>query len=262
MDNINIENKVIPDYLENIEKDYNIKILLAVESGSRAWGFESENSDWDVRFIYVHQPEWYFKVEEQRDVIEHMFPNDIDLAGWELRKALQLLRRSNPSLLEWFHSPKVYYVDKDFEKRILAVERDFFNPVKSMYHYNRIYNKHNDRYLNKEEAHMKRFLYFLRGVYACKWIEEKQSIPLVNFLELVDNLETNEKIKQQIYNLIEIKKSGKECDMIVVDKDLMDYAQHWANHYNETIGQFRPEQNKIATGELDKILFEMVHLKV
>ena len=101
-----IEKKAIPAHLHCIEHEHEVKILLAVESGSRAWGFESDNSDWDVRFIYVHKPEWYFIVEEQRDVIEQMYDDDVDLDGWELRKTLRLFRRSNPSLLEWFNSPK------------------------------------------------------------------------------------------------------------------------------------------------------------
>ena len=254
-----IEDFAIPAHLKNIEYEYNVKILLAVESGSRAWGFESKNSDWDVRFIYVHKPEWYFKVEEQRDVIEHMFEDDVDLAGWELRKALSLLRRSNPSLLEWFNSPKVYYVDEGFAKRIHEVETDFFNPIKTMYHYNHIYNKHNERYLQKEGYPMKRFLYYLRGILACKWIEKNNSLPPVRFKELLDATVDDMKIKEKVDELIQIKKGEKECDMHVVDNSLVEYAQHWADYFNESIGSFRPEQNSISSDSLDAILYDMVH---
>ena len=139
--NIKTEDAIL-SHLKDIETENNVKILLAVESGSRAWGFESANSDWDVRFIYVHKPEWYFKIEEQRDVIEHLH-DDVDLVGWELRKALSLLKRSNLTLLEMLDSPIVYNVDSEFVKRIKEVEKDFFNPIKAMYHYNHIYNKHN-----------------------------------------------------------------------------------------------------------------------
>ena len=253
-----IEDVAIPSHLKDIEHRYNVKILLAVESGSRAWGFESNNSDWDVRFIYVHKPEWYFTVEEQRDVIEHMYEDDVDLAGWELRKALSLLRRSNPSLLEWLHSPKVYYVDPEFGKRILEVEKDYFNPVKSMYHYNRIYNKHNERYLQQESYHMKRFLYYLRGVLACQWIEANKSIPPVRFQDLYEAMVTEADIKATIEDLIEIKKDGKECDTLSVDKGLVEYAQKLADYYNESVGSFRPEQNKVSADALDSILFDMV----
>jgi predicted nucleotidyltransferase len=94
--------------LHNLEKDNKIKIVYAVESGSRAWGFESKNSDWDVRFIYAHNYDGYLSINEKKDNIEKILENDIDLSGWELRKALMLFRKSNPSLLEWLRSPIIY----------------------------------------------------------------------------------------------------------------------------------------------------------
>ena len=117
-----MEKVAIPTHLREVEEEFGVKILLAVESGSRAWGFESKNSDWDVRFIYVHKPEWYFMIKEQRDVIERMYEDDVDLSGWELRKALVMFSRGNPSLLEWFNSPKVYYRNEEFIRRVLEVE--------------------------------------------------------------------------------------------------------------------------------------------
>ena len=85
-------------HLREIEEQHHIKILYVVESGSRAWGFSSPDSDWDVRFIYVHEPEWYFHIEEQKDTIEQMFPDETDMSGWDLKKALRLFKSSNPSL--------------------------------------------------------------------------------------------------------------------------------------------------------------------
>jgi len=83
-----------------LETQHNIQILYAVESGSRVWGVASVNSNWDVRYIYVHRPEWYLQIDDKKDNQEEMLPNDLDLAGWELRKALGLFRKSNPSMLE------------------------------------------------------------------------------------------------------------------------------------------------------------------
>ncbi len=254
-----IEKRTILSHLRCIEQEHEVKILLAVESGSRAWGFESANSDWDVRFIYVHNPEWYFKVEEQRDVIEHMYDDDVDLVGWELRKALRLFRRSNPSLLEWFNSPIVYYVNEHFAKRIHEVEKEFFNPIKTMYHYNHIYNKHNKRYLQKEGYPMKRFLYYLRGILACKWIESHSSLPPVPFKELIDETIDNEQIRIKVDNLVHIKKSGKESDMRTVDDNLVEYARHWADYYNDKVGKIRPVHKEVSADALDAILYEIVN---
>ena len=252
------ERIVIPAHLKSIEQEYGVKILLAVESGSRAWGFESANSDWDVRFIYVHKPEWYFRVDEHRDVIEVIYDDDVDLAGWELSKALGLFKKCNPSLLEWLNSPKIYYEDKEFVSRIREVEKDFFNPIKTMYHYNRIYIKHDERYLQKQGYPLKRFLYYLRGVLACKWIESNLSLPPVPFSELVYATVDDSEIKSKIEDLIKIKKSGKEHDMLAVEESLVNYARHWADYYNETIGSFRPELNTGPAEALDAILYDMV----
>ena len=253
-----IETIAIPGHLRAIEHEHNVKVLLAVESGSRAWGFESANSDWDVRFIYVPKPEWYFTVNEKRDVIEHFYEDDVDLAGWELRKALVMLRKSNPSLLEWLNSPKVYYKDDEFVKRIREVENDYFNPIRTMYHYNHIYIKHDERYLQKQGYPMKRFLYYLRGVLACKWIESNKSLPPVAFKELLDATVEDKAIRAGIDELIRLKKSGKEHYMLIVEDSLVNYAHDLADYYNSIIESFRPELNETSTDALDSILYDMV----
>ena len=145
-----MEKEYILKCLCEIEQKYDVSILLAVESGSRAWGFASKDSDWDVRFIYKHGASWYFSIEEQRDVIEEMLENDIDAVGWDIKKALFQLKRSNPALIEWINSPIVYCSDDFFMMNLIPLARFCFNPTKAMYHYQRIYVKHDERYLQKQ----------------------------------------------------------------------------------------------------------------
>jgi uncharacterized protein len=95
--------------LSDIEKTHQVKIIYSCESGSRAWGFPSADSDYDVRFLYLHPVDWYLSIEDKRDVIEVPIKNKLDITGWDLRKALQLFRKSNPPLLEWLGSPIVYW---------------------------------------------------------------------------------------------------------------------------------------------------------
>src|SRR5688572_19661555 len=120
--------KEIEKELFALEEKYQIKILFAVESGSRAWGFESVDSDWDVRFIYVHKLDWYLKIDDQSDNIEQILPNDLDLAGWELKKALKLFRKSNPPMLEWLRSPIVYLEQFSTADKLRKLSKEFFNP--------------------------------------------------------------------------------------------------------------------------------------
>jgi len=110
--------KQIEIALRKIEEENEIKILLAVESGSRAWGFASTDSDWDVRFIYVHKPSWYLSIDDKKDNIEQMLPGELDVAGWELRKTLKLFRKSNPPLLEWLLSPIIYIEQYSTAKKL------------------------------------------------------------------------------------------------------------------------------------------------
>ncbi|MBO4451332.1 MAG: nucleotidyltransferase domain-containing protein [Bacteroidaceae bacterium] len=245
------------NHLHSVEQEYSVKILLAVESGSRAWGFESKNSDWDVRFIYVQKPQWYFTIEPQRDVIEIM-DDPFDLVGWELRKALALLKRNNPSLLEWINSPIVYYADEEFLGHVRSIATQFFNPIASMYHYNHMYIKHDERYLQRKDCSMKRFLYYLRGILSCKWIEENKTLPPVAFDKLVAATVEDSEMEARISTLVQLKKDGKEHDLQVVDKDLMDYAHNLANYYTEHISAFRPNQNDVSSEVLDSFLYDTV----
>ena len=245
-------------HLKEVEREHRVRVLLAVESGSRAWGFESENSDWDVRIVYVHRPEWYLSVERRRDVIEKMYDDGVDLSGWDLKKALSLFRQSNPSFLEWIHSPIVYLADDGFVRRIREVEAGYFNPVRMMYHYNHIYLTHEGRYLQRDKCKMKVFFYYLRGVLGCMWIDRNGTLPPVAFRELVEATVEDAGLRDKIDKLIQMKKSGKECDMHMVDSALIDYVQRWAEHYNGRVGTFRPEMIQAPAEALDAILYDVV----
>ena len=258
MNSENNMQQVILSHLKEVEQQNDVKVLFAVESGSRAWGFHSAESDWDVRFVYVHNLDWYLKVNEGHDVIEHMYDDDVDLVGWDLRKTLRLFQKSNPSLLEWLHSPIIYRADEAFLSRMRGLEPTYFNPIKVMYHYGSIYIKHDKRYLQNAAYPLKRFLYYLRGILACRWVEERQSMPPVLFNDLVNGTVKEEAIRQHIQELLALKKASKENDLKEVDSDLVEYARHWADYYSERIGTYRPEHEKTSSDALDAILFDMV----
>ena len=123
--------KLICSKLHEIEKENNVKILLAVESGSRAWGFASPDSDYDVRFIYVRPKEDYLRLENVRDVIELPIDDVLDINGWDLQKTLRLLYKSNPTLFEWFSSP-IVYLETDFADRFRKIMGEYFSTKKSL----------------------------------------------------------------------------------------------------------------------------------
>lgn len=142
--------------LHRLEEQHEIKILYAVESGSRAWGFASQDSDWDVRYIYIHTLDWYLKIDEQKDSQEEILPNEIDLSGWELKKALRLFRKSNPPLLEWLNSPMVYLEQFSTAAKLRDMTSKFFNPKSCIYHYLHMAAGTYKVYLQKETVKSKR----------------------------------------------------------------------------------------------------------
>lgn len=125
----------ILDKLKEIEKQKGVEILYACESGSRAWGFASPDSDYDVRFIYKHDLDYYLSLWEKPDVIEFMTEDDLDGSGWDLRKAVKLLAKSNAPLLEWLYSPVVYFQDEAFVQQMQALATECFSPIASLHHY-------------------------------------------------------------------------------------------------------------------------------
>ncbi len=151
--------EIIINNLKAIESKENIKILYACESGSRAWGFPSKDSDYDVRFIYLKDTNWYLKVnyKYQRDVIELPIHDLLDINGWDLRKALGLLRKSNPALLEWFNSPIVYYKEKDFTQMFQSLIQEYYSPKACFYHYSHMAKGNNREYLQGDEVKIKKY---------------------------------------------------------------------------------------------------------
>ena len=122
--------EIVIQRIREIERQYGVRVLLAVESGSRAWGFASPDSDYDVRFIYVHERDWYLSLLEGRDVIEELDPEGIlDVCGWDLKKALTLMGRCNCAFVEWLGSPIVYYRDEVFFREIDGLKDRFFRTL-------------------------------------------------------------------------------------------------------------------------------------
>jgi predicted nucleotidyltransferase len=150
--------------LRHVEEEHGVRILFAIESGSRAWGFASQNSDYDVRFIYLREPRWYQAVdlEERRDVIEYPIVDDIDLNGWDVRKALRLYWKSNPVFVEWIQSPIIYLEQSTFRADALRVLPVIYTPAKGIYHYRSMAKTNYRGYLRERIVRLKKYFYVLR----------------------------------------------------------------------------------------------------
>lgn len=194
--------------LNEIEEKENVKILHTVESGSRAWGFASPDSDYDVRFVYVRQRDDYLRLDEPRDVIEWQLDEVLDINGWDLKKALKQFARGNATLFEWSGSPIVYRTTPEW-KKITEVSRQYFSEKTAVYHYYGTANSTYNDYLTGEMVRYKKYFYALRPLLAAMYIEENHAAPPVIFDELL-KMDLPSDLRTAIDELLEIKKKTTE----------------------------------------------------
>lgn len=202
---------VIKEKLWEIERKLDVRIIYACESGSRAWGFASPDSDYDVRFVYVRRTEDYLRLESVRDVIEYELNDVYDITGWDLRKFLQLLRKSNPSALEWARSDVVYRRTPDWE-RVLPCCRRHFSSQALMKHYVSMARNNVRSYLEGPQIPLKKYLYMLRPLLAAEWIRDHGSMAPMSFDALAAT-ELPDALKGEVARLLELKRQEGEMSM-------------------------------------------------
>lgn len=202
----------ILEQLAEIESTEGVKILYACESGSRAWGFASADSDYDVRFLYLRPLNWYLSLSDQRDVIERPLRDQIDLNGWDLHKALQLFRKSNPPLLEWLGSPIVYLEATPVAAQMRHLATLHYSPNTNAYHYLHMARGNFREYLRGEQVWTKKYFYVLRPLLAVLWIERGFGLVPTEFEALVNGLALDPALKAEIDQLLKAKRGGAELD--------------------------------------------------
>ena len=191
------------------------RILFAVESGSRAWGFASPDSDYDVRAVYVKRLDWYLGLEEAKaDTWEAMLPGDIDLSAWDLRKALRQMLKCNCSLLEWIGSP-IVYADAGIMSRLAEFGRQSFNPKQAVYHYASLFRH---AIADKDEEgriSVKKLCYALRANAAVRWALERETMPPTGFQDLLAGIKISDALREAVNATIRLKSEAGEKERIV-----------------------------------------------
>lgn len=198
--------------LASIEQQHDVRVLFACESGSRGWGFASPDSDYDVRFVYVHKLEWYLRVQPQRDVIEVPISAELDVCGWECRKALQLLLASNPTLFEWLDSPVIYQEDAALATALRSLAPDFFSARKGRWHYRSMAKKTHREHLQGDTVRLKKYFYVLRPLLAAQWIDAGRGMPPMRFADLAETMVTDMALLAEINQLLAIKMAAGEAE--------------------------------------------------
>lgn len=199
---------IIAEKLRDIEEKEQVRILYACESGSRAWGFASPDSDYDVRFVYVRKTADYLKLNPPRDVIEWQLDETLDINGWDLQKLLRLLLTSNPTIFEWNSSPIVYHTTPEWDILSKTIN-SYFQSKKGIYHYLHMATNNKREHLSSETVRLKKYFYVLRPIFACNWILKENTPPPMLFSDLCDAICPQE-IRGELDALLERKQLAPE----------------------------------------------------
>ncbi|MBS1700377.1 MAG: nucleotidyltransferase domain-containing protein [Armatimonadetes bacterium] len=186
------------------------KCLFAVESGSRAWGFESANSDYDVRFVYWMPKDWYLSIENKRDVIEEIGDDDLDFAGWDLRKALKLAHKSNPSLHDWLATPDCYDTDDRFFTEFKELSREYFDPHSGYQHFRSMATTNFRDFVDADKLPFKKYFYVFRALLCSRYIADHRKPAPCLFQVLLDAYYPDGNVREEIEKLLEAKRKGIE----------------------------------------------------
>ncbi|MDM1063208.1 nucleotidyltransferase domain-containing protein [Empedobacter falsenii] len=238
---------IIINKLKKIEDKYNVKILFAVESGSRAWGFPSTDSDYDVRFIYKRKIEYYLKIDPIDDFIDLEIVDELDFKGWDIQKVLRLMLKSNSSINEYLQSPIHYISDEIFEKELFDLAASQFNSQKVVMHYLGITTKRMVEMELQNEIKLKSLFYALRSILSAKWIVENKTIPPMEF-EKLKYLIGDRTIENRVDNYLEIKEKVDEGFRISKNDELFNWLINLKTELKieaEKLSRIEFDQNKI-----------------
>lgn len=254
VNNIELRDIIIKK-LEKIEKENDVKILYAVESGSRGWGFESPDSDYDVRFIYIHKPDWYLSIQSKADVIELPINDLLDINGWDIRKTLVLFSKSNPTLLEWLTSPIIYKQSGNFIETLKTLQEEYFRSASCVYHYLHMAEGNYREYLKGDLVKVKKYFYVLRPIMACIWVEKYKTQPPMLFETLLNSLITDPVLLKEINNLLRQKRISKEMDEGQRIDVINEFLEEKILYFNEYVKQLDSDTNKNVE-HLDRLFRE------
>ncbi|MDR3049234.1 MAG: nucleotidyltransferase domain-containing protein [Elusimicrobiota bacterium] len=245
-----MKEKILKTLLE-IEIQHKIEIIYALESGSRDWGFASPDSDYDIRFLYINKPEWYFSIIAKDDNLNVKDEkSDLDFSGWDIKKALELLLKSNMSLYEWFNSPKA----QEFKK----LSYKFWSKTSLIFSYAALARNNYKVYISgKDKVRAKKYLYILRAIAACLWIENTGTFPPIEINKLSEILKTQDNaISGFLIYLIETKKQGAELGIIDPKKEIDVWIEKKLDYYLTNSNKYEKPPKDILL--LDKYFYKAV----
>jgi uncharacterized protein len=239
--------------LDDLAKLHNIIIIHAVESGSRAWGFPSKDSDYDVRFIYAHDLGHYLCVDHKRDVIEAPILHDdflgveFDLKGWDIKKAIYLALRGNVVVNEWLTSPIRYIYNNHYYNDLVG----FINEVSELTSYLYFYRNHMHKPWNSysreksEPIKIKHYCYVMRCALSLKWLEKQKTSPPMDVPSLLKGIDLDKNLRNEINLLISSKAESVESSNMPRSAILDDFIDNAISEERERLPKDEQQKRNI-----------------
>lgn len=237
----------IKQTLEKVKEENHIHILYAIESGSRGWGFPSPDSDYDCRFVYVRNVDVYLTLQEPKDQIDLPVDEIYDLCGWDLKKVLLHLRRSNPIMWEWLQSPVVYEEREGVREELLHLARLYYDEKAALYHYRSLAKKKVEEISSEECGKLKHYFYALRSTLCCHYMMMHHDIPPMTLEELIQEIDLEDELIRRINSLQEIKERVDESYKVARVPEILSYIEQILEHcerYLDTLEKRRIDTNE------------------
>ena len=251
----------------------NLVPLFAVESGSRAWGFDSPDSDYDVRFIYRRPREWYLGLDPTKDAradtvnisVEGKDGMLVDAVGWDVRKFLQLARGGNANPYEWFFSCPTYYVNHTWADDAGEILRDYLNPVMLARHHRGLAYSQWYKYVkDKDEIIHKKYLYVLRSLWSMEWYMNFGApghTPPIRMLDLMDVVYIPDDIEEIAREMVSIKRDGYESGTGPANISLGAYIEQMLNHWSEHVAVLPDDEKYLPWPRLNELFMRTLDIE-
>ncbi|HAA15160.1 MAG TPA: hypothetical protein DCE41_27080 [Cytophagales bacterium] len=251
---------LIRSQLHEISQEEGVHLLWAGESGSRAWGFASPHSDYDVRFIYVYPQERYLQLEPVPETISRPIQDSLDFSGWELRKALRLVAKSNATPMEWMQSPVVYLEKPSFREDLFGLVKDYIRPRALIYHYLGVIKSAIKSGIEGDTINIKKYFYILRPLLAAAWAAKHRTVAPMNFDALLPMVDSYS-LKEKILLLRKTKEQAREGDRQRFDPEIMQYIAHEMNRL-EALAETLPKTDGVkGFGPLNNFFLSWINLQ-
>lgn len=252
----NNKGTIIP-HLKSIEHEYGVIVLFASLAGSRLWGLESEDSDWDVRFIYIHTSMYYKMRETSEEGIVKAYADNVELTGWNLKHFLTQLGNGNPVCHETLSARTLYTNNQPYLVTMKNIAERFFQPLNAYYYYLGLYLVNEKSFEGGGDAPLKNVLFALCAILSCIWVETNKSFAPTDVDALLDGTGVAIRHYNLIKDLVAKKRDGK-IENILVNRNLLNFIKSTADYYKSVVGTYMPRGSLEKFSDLHNLFRQII----